>query len=111
MKIIRKERGMYKVESHTPGKFWTVDLAKCTCSCPHYLYRLRKTKGECKHIKAVKEHVTGKEASRYDDIISYVRDNVFVDSIGLIEKFGQETIDMMINNGELLEEHGKVRLL
>jgi len=106
---ISKENGKYAVSSDS-GKTYEVDLAKNTCTCPHFIHRLRRLGGECKHITAVKESVAG-SAEGFDEIRAYVEDNVFVDSIDLIEKFGEETVEQLISMGELIEESGKIRLL
>jgi hypothetical protein len=111
MKIYPKSEGTYEVESKSSGKFWKVDLSKNLCNCPHFLFRLRKFGGECKHIKAVKELVTKGNADKFDEIKSYVTEHVFVDSIEIIEKFGEDIVNEMIAHGELIEEHGKIRLL
>ncbi len=108
---IAKKDGHYSVGSSTPGKSYEVDLKKNTCTCPHFIHRLRRTGGDCKHIKAVKGLVSSGDASDFDEIISFVKDNVFVDSIELIEKFSEKKISDLIQNGELIEEHGKIRFL
>ncbi|MBU1975941.1 MAG: SWIM zinc finger family protein [Nanoarchaeota archaeon] len=123
------------------GTFYYVDLSAKTCSCPEYNFRMRKIGGICKHINAVEEYVSGEEhptvltkdekkkrqkhvkelgkhakeidekEKKYSEIISYVKEQREVDSISLIEKFGQEYVDDMIRLGELLEKDGKIRLL
>ncbi len=108
---IGKKDGHYSVESSTPGRFYEVDLKKNTCTCPHFIHRLRRTGGDCKHIKAVKALVSSGDASDFDEIISFVKENVFIDSVELIERFGEDKINELVGNGELIEEHGKIRLL
>ena len=107
---IIKDGDVYEVESSTKDKSYIVDLRKKTCTCPQFIYRLKKAGGECKHIAAVKEFATG-GGSDFDEIIDFVRENVFVESIELFEKFNKEAVDTMISHGELIEESGKVRLL
>lgn len=101
----------YLVQSSSGSKKWEVDLKKNSCTCPHFLFRLRKTGGDCKHLQAVKAHVTGSGADKFDDIIGYVKDNVFVDSVELIEMFGEENVRRLIDMGELLESKGNISLL
>ena len=103
-----KAERVYRVESRTPGRFYTVDLANGKCDCPHFLYRLRKTGGECKHIAAAKSIAAG--GADYDSLIGFVRENAFVDSVELIERYGEAAVDALIRNGELVEEQGKIRL-
>ena len=95
-----------------PGdSFYSIDLFKNTCTCPHFMHRMKKLGGDCKHLKAVKETVTDAPSEDFDEIISFIKGNVFVDSIELIEKYGEKKINELIKNGELIEEHGKVRIL
>jgi len=104
---IQKEGDLWLMESSEGGKFYEIDLKKNKCSCPQFKYRL-KGKGECKHIRAVKDCVTNGKCD-YDMIVEYVRKNVFVDSVELIEKFG-DVVDELVRQGELIEEDGKIRL-
>jgi len=110
MRII-KDGSVYKVESNTKGNFWRVDLSKNTCTCPHFKFRLRKTKADCKHIAATKEYVSQSTAPIYDQVVSYVKANVFVDSVELIEQYEEDIINGMIEKGYLIEENGQIRLL
>jgi len=106
---IEKQGEVFRVESSRKGSFYDVDLKKSTCTCPQFRFRLRG-KGECKHIKACKELSAG-NCEGFDEMVAYVREHVFVESVELIEKFGEECVDSMIAQGELIEEQGKVRLL
>ena len=108
---IFKDGQIYKVESSKPGRFYEVNLQNRVCTCPHFVHRLQKARGECKHIQAVKKFVTGGKPFKYDELIKYVEDNVFVDSTELIEKFGEEVVNELIEKAELIEEQGKIRLL
>jgi len=106
---IQKRGSVFEVRSDS-GKTYEVDLALNTCTCPHFVHRVRKAGGDCKHIAAAKECCAG-SAEDFDDIITYVKDNVFVDSIELIEKYGEDKVEKLISMGELIEEEGKIRLL
>lgn len=99
----------YQVESSKAGVYYEIDLKKNTCTCLHYIHRVRRAGGDCKHLSAVKEYVTGD--SSFDEIINFVKENVFVDTIELTKKFGDEKINNLIKMGELVEDSGKVRLL
>jgi predicted nucleic acid-binding Zn finger protein len=111
MKIEKIGDRLYKIESHSKGKFWTVDLSKNTCNCPHFMYRLKKSGEDCKHLASVKQMIIQSKAQGYDEIIAYVEENVFVDSVSLLERFGEEKVNALIQMGDLIEEHGKIRLL
>lgn len=119
MKII-KLKNMFKVESHIKGKFYKVDVNKPFCSCPHFMFRLIKTGGECKHIKAVKDRYTEKKKAqkkllrltkKEEKIINLVRKKGTIDTIELIDKYGDQIISDLIERNELIEEHGKVKVL
>lgn len=119
MRII-KLKDKFKVESHKKGEFYKVDVNKPFCSCPHFMFRLIKTGGECKHIKAVKEkYAIKKEAQKKlvrltkkeEKIINLVRKKGTIDTIELIDKHGDKIINDLIERNELIEEHGKVRVL
>ena len=45
--VYNDEKGsLYRVNKREGGKF--------VCNCPHWYYRLRVTRGQCRHIQAVK---------------------------------------------------------
>ncbi len=116
MNII-KEGGKYKVESSSKkGLFYDVHPDKPFCSCPEYKFRLIRTKTPCKHIKAVHElegikEPQKKESSKDDEIMAFVKGKGEVDSLILIDQFGEETVNQLIEQGDLIEEKGKIRLV
>lgn len=69
---VRGERVVrrFEVSSFTsPDKVYAVcQLADetWTCSCPHYLYRLARFGGECKHIRLVRSSLTLPQARVVD---------------------------------------------
>jgi predicted nucleic acid-binding Zn finger protein len=105
---ISKEDGIFRVQG-SRNNIYEVNLKNNTCTCPHFRFRL-KAGSDCKHIRACKELAAG-TAGSFDAIVAYVRDNVFVESVEVIEKFGEEAVESMLGQGELIEESGKVRLL
>jgi hypothetical protein len=108
---IKKDKDRYLVEGTKAGTFYSVDLYNNTCTCPHYVHRMKHIGKDCKHLKAVKESVSNSTPDEYDEIVNLVKNNVFVDTIELFDKFGEDRINDLIKNGELIEEHGKIRLL
>ncbi len=108
---IKKSGNKYKVESSKKGKFYDVDPDKPSCTCLHYKMRMAKIGGACKHIKAVREKVGKKQMKKGKGIVEFVQKNKEVDSVKLIEKFGEKVVDDMIQNGELIEFKGKIRLM
>ncbi len=53
---LKKEGKEYKVESASKkGEFYTVDPYKPSCSCAHFIFRMRKSGGVCKHIIKVRK--------------------------------------------------------
>ena len=85
------KEGSYIVESaSTKGKFYKVDPKKPFCTCPAYRFRGH---GMCKHITAVREKLDEKNKDMFDKVIEYVQKQGEVDSVELIEKFGEEAVD------------------
>ena len=79
---------------------------------PSVLYKtdVKKRKQDLKK----KRQATAKKdklESKYQTIIDYVRVRGSVDSITLIEKFGEDIVDDMLRLGELLEENGQIKIL
>jgi hypothetical protein len=109
MEIIKQEN-TYKVESSKKGKFYVVDLSKGTCTCPHFQVRLRKIHGMCKHMQAVKDKTEKRDDITYDAIIDYVKGKE-IDSLELINKFGEDAVDDLLSRGELIEKNGMIRVL
>jgi hypothetical protein len=58
-----------------------------------------------------KEKHKAEQDALYEAITSYVRVRGSVDSIDLIEKFGEEPVNDLIRLGELTEENGIIRIL
>jgi hypothetical protein len=92
----------------TKGKY-DVSLKEGTCSCPHFMHRLRKTRGECKHIIAAKEFAAG-TAVAYDEIIRLLKEHVFIESGELRAQFSGEVIDRLASLGEIEIRDNKVSL-
>lgn len=51
---INKEKAPYVVEAFDEGKRWT-------CTCPHWIHRLKKSGTRCKHIEFVIENMKRNE--------------------------------------------------
>ena len=112
MRVLKQRDGTYNVESGSrKGKFYIVDLSKGTCTCPHYVLRLRKIHGFCKHIEAVKDKIEERDSESYAKIIEYVNKKGEVESLELIKKFGEEAVDDLLSRGELIEKEGRIRVL
>jgi len=112
MKILKQKNGTYKVESASrKGKFYVVDLKEQTCTCPHFLLRMKRIHGLCKHLQAVKDKGEKRDIKSYGKIIGYVQKKGKVDSLELIKKFGEDAVDDLLSRGELIEEEGRVRIL
>jgi predicted nucleic acid-binding Zn finger protein len=114
MKIKKERESVYKVESESKkGKFYTVQLDQPFCDCPQFMFRGIKKHAPCKHIKAVQEFAgkNKEEDTDFKEIINYVKQHLEVDSVELIEKFGEEKVNGLIERGELIEEKGKIRIL
>lgn len=105
MRII-KLKDKYKVESSQKGVFYDVFPDKPFCSCPAFKFRR-----DCKHLNAVREETSVKSKKDYDKILEEVLKKGEIDSIVLIEKYGQDAIEDLIHMGELIEEKGKIKLL
>lgn len=140
MRIV-KLKTTYKVESAShPGTWYIVNLASRTCTCPEFVFRMKRIGGICKHISAVEErsagiaptvvtkemrHAREKELRKdaksrseaeekkkaYDSITSYIRVRGTMDTIDLINVFGEDAVNDLIRLGELIEKAGKVRVL
>lgn len=108
---IKKEGDLFLVESSKKGKFYNVDITEKTCDCPHYIYRMKRVGGECKHIKAVKDLLYNGTQDNFDKALEYIRINSKVDSLEFIEEFGEELLDELKTQGEVVEEKGIIKLL
>ena len=130
MKIRNLAGKKFKVESSSKGKFYTVDLNAPSCTCAHFLFRLRSTGEKCKHIDAAEQHLakkrksakskgkSGKEKKKsqksiasFSKIIEEIKSSGEIDTIELMEKYGEDKIQELIDNGELIENRGRLRVL
>lgn len=126
---IKKSGNKYLVESSSKkGKFYKVDVKKPFCSCPDFMFRELKIHGECKHLKAVRAYISknilgcGKKSkrgkqrqgSRGRDLEKELLEELKkgpVDSIKLINKYGEGIVDELKRRGEIIEKGGEVRIL
>jgi hypothetical protein len=108
---IKQEDDHYLVESSSEkGKFYKVDPKKPWCDCPRYRFFEMAKKGVCKHIKLVRQEFAKETIGTTDEVKKFLADGE-KDSIVVIEKFGEETINQLISNGDIIEKNGKLRLL
>ncbi|MBW2971545.1 hypothetical protein KY359_00785 [Candidatus Woesearchaeota archaeon] len=117
---IRKTKDGYEVESSSrKGKWYAVDPDKPWCDCPAYKFKYMRAKQVCKHIKAVHDYIEktqqktlAKEQGKTDEIITFIEESGGeADSLELIEKFGDEKVDRLIQQGELIEKAGRIKIL
>lgn len=132
MKIRKLAGNKFKVESSSKGKFYTVDLNAPSCTCAHFLFRLRSTGEKCKHIDAAEQHSARQKKSKsvkpkgkspkskqksrkklasFSKIMEEIKSNGEIDTIELMEKYGEDKVQELIDNGELIEHMGKLRVL
>ena len=112
MKLLKQKDGTYKAESSSrKGKFYIVDIDKQTCTCPHYILRMKRIHGMCKHIQAVGDKAQKRDVKSYGRVIGYVQKKVEVASLELIKKFGEQAVDDLLSRGELIEKDGKIMIL
>lgn len=117
MNIKKLKGNKFKVESSTKGKFYTVDLTAPGCTCAHFMFRLRGAGGKCKHILAVEEGYGIKKKRKnqqksllaYSRIIDEVRKKGEIETVVLMEKYGVDEVQDLIEKGELIEKQGKAR--
>ncbi|MBU0979688.1 MAG: hypothetical protein KJ709_02695 [Nanoarchaeota archaeon] len=108
MKVIQV-RATYKVESESrAGKYYSVTLEHLHCDCPHFMVRLKKTGGECKHIKAAREFIAAKRSPKNNKILDFIREQGEVDVITLIDRFDEATVNELIRKGDIMERNGKI---
>lgn len=123
MKLEKKGKEYYAESSSGKGKY-LVDPEKPWCECPAYKFRELKRHGICKHIQAVREYIEKKEEEGKKGRAADENDNKNkkvlavvsakpegADSIELIEKFGEEIVNELIEKGELIESKGKIKIL
>ena len=109
--IIKTDTG-YKVESASrKGTFYDVDIHKPSCTCPAFRFQALRKGGICKHVQTVQQHVAGQNADKYTLVIDHLKEQHDVDSIALVERFGESIVNEMLQQGQLIEERGRIRLL
>ena len=104
---IKKSGDHYKVKSSSSNRWYDVFPDRPFCSCPNFVFRSVKGAGVCKHIAAVRESVGKADTS----IVEYVKEKGELDSVELIEKFGEAEVNALLEHGELVERSGKIRVL
>ena len=115
MRII-KDDGTYRVESHVKGRYYIVDPKKQSCTCPHWMYRLARTGGRCKHIAMVLSMLAGKDTvaakkSGSEELLADLKKNGSIDSVKAIEKYSADAVRSLIDRGDAYEKKGMIFLL
>jgi hypothetical protein len=114
---IKEDGDGYKVESGSrKGKWYSVDPKKPWCDCAAYKFRELKRKGVCKHIKAVREFVERTQQETIEEagsgVLEYIdKEGGEVDAVELVERFGEDKVDSLIQAGEIIEKRGKIKIL
>jgi len=120
MNIKKLKGNKFRVESSKKGKFYTVDMTSPSCTCAHFMFRLRGTGGKCKHILAVEEkhgRQKKKKGSQQKSLLAYskimdeVKSKGEIETVVLMEKYGVDEVQDLIEKGELIEKEGKVRVV
>ena len=94
-----------KVKSETSETVYEVNLKALTCSCPDYHFRKAKVGGLCKHLIKEIERCTNTKLD-FTEIIE--KDD---DALNFINKFGEETLELLKRRGDVFEERGRLRIL
>ena len=94
MKIMHK--------SSSSNSVYEIDLKNLTCTCPHFMYRLAKSGGICKHIKLELE----KYESQLENAKQYITENDNIDAVDFVEIFSEELLTLLKNNGTIFERNG-----
>ncbi|NOZ81422.1 MAG: SWIM zinc finger family protein [DPANN group archaeon] len=109
---IHREGNIYKVESASKkGRFYTVDVAQRTCDCPAFRFRYQKRGLLCKHLEAAIDYDEEFGHERYQKVIDLVRKEGPINTVTILEMFDEDTVNELIQKGELIEERGKLRIL
>ena len=87
------------------GNIYIVDLENLSCTCPHYLYRLKRSGGLCKHIQT--------ELDKYKDQLEKAKEFIKTNNnaIEFVEMFGEEVLNLLKKQGEVFENNGKLEEL
>ena len=108
LKQDKTDKNIYLVESSSrKGKFYKLNAGNNTCDCPGFRFH----RGHCKHLDALKAHLAQKAGKGSQEVIEYLKQKGNVDSVELINKFGESLVNELINRGELIERYGKISLL
>ena len=99
----------YEIESDvTEGIFYRVNIKNKTCTCPSFMYLCRREGIICKHIEKILNMVD----SYTGNIVKTVKQHPEgIEAVHLVEIFGNGVIDRMLFRGELIEQHGKIKVL
>lgn len=105
----------FDIISKTSGKKYVVDTMELSCTCPHYLFRLQGTGKLCKHIQSVLdnpiqyEEIKQETVSNLDEALNYIKQDD--DVMNFIEKFGDDVLNKLLKNGEIIEQRGRLKIL
>ena len=107
--VKKVENDVFLVKSHSSNNEYSVNLRTGSCTCLHYVMRLAKSGGRCKHFNDVVkylENVTTNNKSLFDEVINLIKLNPknIIEWEVLSEKFGDQTINEMLNLGMIYKK-------
>ena len=94
-----------KVSSSSGNGSYEVDTINLTCTCPHYLYRMEKINGMCKHILQTLERL----GDVREEALKFILTNN--DAIGFIEKYSEDLLVALKKSGQVIEERGRLKCM
>ena len=91
-------------QSKTNKDTWySVNIISGSCSCPHWMNRLRYTGGFCKHYEEVMNSIKDSNIK-----IPKVEISNGMDAQDFVSKYGEEVLIQLKRNFEVIEQHGKL---
>ena len=111
MKTKKISNTIYQVESESIRDYWyRIDIQEMNCNCSDFKWKGRRFPGyKCKHIQQVLNVTNSLDGT---NIIKYMEGKGgVVDTIELMEKFGDKALDLTVIRGEILEQGGYCMLL
>jgi predicted nucleic acid-binding Zn finger protein len=73
-----------------------------SCDCPHFIHRIKKSGGNCKHMVFINGLISKNE--NYEEIIGFIRQKTNVKFDVLCKEFGTEVFDKLL----FLEKKGEI---
>jgi len=95
-----------QIKSSNGTTTYDVNILEMSCTCPHYLYRMKAMGGVCKHIKQALDQASVTTEHKTEEALDFLETNT--NAVDFVDKFGEDLLNHFKRVGQVLEQNNKI---